>query len=170
MTGPSRDRAVVQVLSSSWSDPAGAELRAAMQEEMESRYADRVAELLAQAADPAGRLHGALGVEAEQVVYVGIAYTGAVAVGHAALRWLGDDLELKRMYVTPAHRGSGVATALLSAAEDAARCRGAARLVLQTGDRQPEAVRLYEREGYTHIPVFPPYEWLTFSICMEKVL
>jgi hypothetical protein len=39
-----------------------------------------------------------------------------------------------------------------------------------TGDRQPDAVRLYEREGYTPIPIFPPYEELPFSRCFEKVL
>ncbi|MFD0691942.1 GNAT family N-acetyltransferase [Actinomadura fibrosa] len=153
-----------------WDDPAAAGLRAAMQAEMEARYADRVADVLARAAAPESRLHSTLGVEAEQVAYVGVAYAGDAAVGHVALRWLDGDLELKRMYVAPGHRGSGAARVLLAAAEGAARSLGASRIILQTGDRQPEAVRLYEREGYAHIPVFPPYEWLDFSVCMEKVL
>jgi GNAT superfamily N-acetyltransferase len=159
-----------EVRATGWDDPAAAGLRDAMQAEMESRYADRVAEVLAAAADPQRKLDGTLGVEAEQVVYVGVAYTGGTAVGHVALRRYGDGVELKRMYVAPAYRGSGAATALLAAAETAARSLGASRVVLQTGDRQPDAVRLYEREGYTRIPVFPPYEWLPFSVCMEKSL
>lgn len=40
----------------------------------------------------------------------------------------------------------------------------------QTGDRQPDAVRLYERGGRTGIPIFPPYEWPVFSIRMERAL
>ncbi|TDD86575.1 GNAT family N-acetyltransferase [Actinomadura rubrisoli] len=137
-----------------------------MQTEMEIRYADRIEALAAAAAD----LHATLDVDEGQVAYVGLAYAGGEPVGHAALRRLGGDLELKRMYVAAAHRGTGVSTALLAATEDAARALGARRVILQTGDRQPDAVRLYEREGYARIPVFPPYEWLTFSICMEKVL
>ena len=92
------------------------------------------------------------------------------AVGHAALRWNGPDLELKRMFVHPDHRGSGVSTALLQASENAARDQGLRRLILQTGDRQPDAVRLYEKSGYTRIPVFSPYELLPFSNTFEKRL
>jgi GNAT superfamily N-acetyltransferase len=170
MTSPPRDRTRIEVRTTGWDDPAGAALRETMQAEMEIRYADRLAELLAETADQARRLHGALGVEEEQVLYVGVAYAGGDPVGHAALRRLDDDLELKRMYVVPSYRGSGVAVALLSAVEDEARALGASRVILQTGDRQPDAVRLYEREGYIRIPIYPPYEWLAFSICMEKPL
>ncbi|WP_258572641.1 GNAT family N-acetyltransferase [Actinomadura parmotrematis] len=160
-----------EVRTTGWDDPAGAGLRDAMQEEMESRYADRIAAVLAGAADREERVEGTLGVESAQVVYVGVAYGGGTAVGHVALRAYGEGaVELKRMYVAPAARGTGVATALLAAAEDAARALGASRVVLQTGDRQPDAVRLYERAGYVRVPVFPPYEWLTFSICMAKDL
>jgi hypothetical protein len=34
--------------------------------------------------------------------------------------------------------------------------------------RQPDAVRLYEREGYTRIEIFPPYTSMTYSTCLEK--
>ncbi|WP_131739138.1 GNAT family N-acetyltransferase [Actinomadura roseirufa] len=160
----SRARQRVDVRETHWDAPEAVALREAMENEMRERYADRLEAVLAVAAP------GAMEIEAEDVAYVGVAYAGGVPAGHAALRRLGPDLELKRMYVAPAHRGTGVSTALLAAAEDAARARGAARLVLQTGDRQPDAVRLYEREGYEHIPILEPYAWLSFSICMEKVL
>ncbi|MBE1560939.1 GNAT superfamily N-acetyltransferase [Nonomuraea africana] len=61
-----------------------------------------------------------------------------------------------------------MAVALLEAAEDAAVKAGADRVVLQTGDRQPDAVRLYEREGYTRIPVYPPYHLVPNSLCYHK--
>jgi GNAT superfamily N-acetyltransferase len=59
--------------------------------------------------------------------------------------------EIKRMYVTPGARGTGVAAALLAALEDAARERGMRRLVLETGLKQPEAIRFYEKSGYQRI-------------------
>lgn len=168
MTSPVRRRTLpVTVREVAWADRTAVALRAAMETEMEQRYADRFAAYPTGDHDP----RTALDVHAEQVAYVGVAFAApGVPIGHAALRWAGDDLELKRMYVVPAHRGRGVSTALLAAAEDAARSRGVRRIVLQTGDRQPDAVRVYEREGYTRIPIFPPYERLTFSICMAKAL
>jgi GNAT superfamily N-acetyltransferase len=164
VTGPALQRGIT-VHEVNWADPAAVALRAAMAREMEDRYADRLAA-------PGGQeMTTAVGVDAERVAYTVVARTGAGRpVGHAALRWNAGDLELKRMYVSPPHRGTGVSVALLTAVEDAARALGGRRIILQTGDRQPDAVRLYERAGYTHIPVFPPYERLTFSTCMEKVL
>jgi GNAT superfamily N-acetyltransferase len=159
--------AKIEIREVGWDDAVGEALRTTMELEMRLRYADRLAEFIAQAVDHAE----VLGVDADHVAYVGVAYDeDGLPLGHAALRWTGDDLELKRMYVAPSHRGKGVSTALLAGAEDAARALGVSRVILQTGDRQPDAVRLYEREGYTRIPTFSPYEWIRFSICMEKVL
>jgi GNAT superfamily N-acetyltransferase len=61
------------------------------------------------------------------------------------------------MYVAPAARGRGVATALLAGLEDAARDRGWTTLRLETGTRQPEAVGLYTRAGYRPIEAFGAY-------------
>lgn len=156
------ERATYIVRDVPYDDPAAGELRAAMSEELGGRYGDRFT-------DP-GNQAAAVTVEAGSVVYTGVAFDGDQAVGHVLLRRLGDDIELKRMYVTPSHRGSGVARGLLSAAERAARELGAARVILHTGDRQPEAIRLYEREGYTRIPIYPPYTAMTYSTCFEKPL
>ncbi len=94
-------------------------------------------------------------------------------VGHACLRTLAGamagDLEIKRMYVVPEARGSGVADALLAAVERRAQDEGVPRVVIHTGDRQHAALRFYERHGYTPIDVFPPYEAVTYSRCFEKV-
>lgn len=153
----------IAVRTVDWADPAAIALRDAMTQEMELRYADRIAAL--------GDHLKVIDVDEETVVYTGVAYTcDDVPVGHAALRWAGPDLELKRMFVAPSHRGRGVSTALLAAVEEVARELGGRRVILQAGDRQPDAVRLYERAGYTRIPIFPPYEVLAFSICMEKAL
>ncbi|WP_327096298.1 GNAT family N-acetyltransferase [Nocardia vinacea] len=98
-----------------------------------------------------------------------LAYCGD-PVGHTAVRWNAGELELKRMFVRPGYRGSGVAPLLLSAAEAAARALALPRLILQTGHLQPEAVRFYERSGYHRIPIFSPYESLPLSNCFAKAL
>jgi GNAT superfamily N-acetyltransferase len=92
------------------------------------------------------------------------------AVGHAALRALGDELEVKRVYVAPEARGRGASRALMAELERLARQRGAARLVLQTGDRQHEAIALYERLGYRPVGVFAPYTRFAASRCFAKDL
>jgi GNAT superfamily N-acetyltransferase len=152
----------VRVIEVAWDHPDAAALRAALTAELDERYADR----LADDAVPA-----ALHVAGSDVAYTGLAVdaTGA-AVGHCALRRSGTDAELKRMYVTPGARGGGVGAALLAAAEAAAGRLGADRVVLQTGDRQPDAVALYRRAGYTPIPAFPPYDRLAFSRCFGKAV
>jgi GNAT superfamily N-acetyltransferase len=152
----------VTVRSVSWLDPAALALRAGMAEEMTRLYTD----VMADEAVPA-----ALRVAEEQIAYTGLAVDEhGTPVGHLALCRHGRDLEMKRVYVTPSARGNGVAAALLAAADEAAAELGAARIVLQTGDRQPGAVRMYRRAGYLPIPVFPPYQRLAFSLCFAKAV
>jgi GNAT superfamily N-acetyltransferase len=153
----------IHVESVDWDDAGAVALREAMSAEMGLRYADRFAARVEVPADMA--------VKTDTVAYTAVAYTAdRQPVGHAALRWLGADLELKRMYVAPSHRGRGVSVALLTAVEHEAARLGAARIVLQTGDRQPDAVRLYEKSGYTRIPIFAPYQALTYSNCYQKLI
>ena len=58
--------------------------------------------------------------------------------------------EVKRMYVREAHRGSGIAAALLYALEEYARKSGYVWLYLDTTDAMRAAARFYERNGYKH--------------------
>jgi GNAT superfamily N-acetyltransferase len=62
--------------------------------------------------------------------------------------------EIKRMYVVPGARRSGVARALLAALEDAARRLGYRVARLDTGARQPHAVAFYESAGYRPVGNF----------------
>ncbi len=79
-------------------------------------------------------------------------------------------VELKRLFVTPMHRGEGVARAIVAELETWARELGRAAVVLETGTKQHDAVRLYERAGYARVPNWPPYDAMSFSICMRKAL
>jgi GNAT superfamily N-acetyltransferase len=69
----------------------------------------------------------------------------------------GPEAELKRMYVSPAARGRGVARALLAELERTALEAGYGRMVLETGSRQPEALALYKSAGYVDVPRFGYY-------------
>jgi GNAT superfamily N-acetyltransferase len=100
-----------------------------------------------------------------------VAYEDGMPAGCGGLRLLSDDeAEIKRMYVTPAHRGTGISVAVLEAIEAFGRESGLSKLVLETGTLQPDAMRFYEREGYTRIPNFGAYVGSELSVCYAKSL
>lgn len=109
---------------------------------------------------------------AANVPFFLVARTGdGAAVGCGGLRPLaGGGLEVKRMYVLPELRGSGIATAILRRIEDEARSQGVTELLLETGTEQPDAMRFYEREGYHRIPAFGPYVGEEHSVCYARTL
>jgi putative acetyltransferase len=97
--------------------------------------------------------------------------TGGANVACGALRGLeAGVVEVKRMYVRDEARRRGHARALLEALERRARDRGAVIVRLETGDRQPEAIRLYEAAGYTRISCYGEYVGSPHSQCFEKRL
>lgn len=93
----------------------------------------------------------------------------AVACGGIA-RFDEERGEVKRMYVVPGARGLGLGRTILVALEDEARRLGYIALVLETGDRQPEALGLYRSSGYEPMPCYPPYDSRALSLCFEKRL
>ena len=100
-----------------------------------------------------------------------VARGGGVAVGCGAVLFVpGEYAEVKRMFVTPAWRGRGVAQALLARLEGLARRQGFGLLRLETGIYQAEAVRLYERAGFARRAAFGPYRDDGVSLCYEKAL
>lgn len=78
--------------------------------------------------------------------------------------------ELKRMYVVPEQRGRGLGRRVLDELEAEARRLGYRSIVLETGDRQQEALGLYVAAGYERIPCYPPYDARALSLCFEKGL
>ena len=59
--------------------------------------------------------------------------------------------EVKRLYVRPAQRGSGIAAALMDALERFAFRQGYRAVYLDTFDDLADAVRFYERRGYERV-------------------
>lgn len=108
---------------------------------------------------------------AADVAHFYVAYVDGMPAGCGGLRALSaDEHEIKRMYVTPAYRGTGISVAVLATLESTARERGVSRLVLETGTLQPDAIRFYEREGYVRIPNFGVYADSPISVCYAKPL
>lgn len=150
-----------------WADPRAVRMRAEMDAEMSVRYADLggttgMSETVraALAVDPASVRHTVLALAAD-----------GTPVGHLALRAIDGAWEVKRVVVAAAARGRGTGRALMTEAERLARAAGVTRMVLQTGDRQPDAEALYLALGWTRIPTYPPYDTaLPQSRCFAKDL
>jgi GNAT superfamily N-acetyltransferase len=98
---------------------------------------------------------------------VGYLDTDAVAMG--GVRRIDDDtVEIKRMYVVPEQRGRGLSRVVLAHLESLARGLGATRVLLETGQKQPEAMRLYETAGYERVPGFGHYKCEPDSVSYGK--
>ena len=98
-----------------------------------------------------------------------VAYLDGAPAACGAVRSLGDGrAEVKRMYTRPAFGGRGIGAAVLSHLEGCARDLGATSLVLETGPRQPEAVRLYERFGFARCDCWGEYTTEPMSRCYSK--
>jgi putative acetyltransferase len=79
-------------------------------------------------------------------------------------------VEIKRMYVLPQHRNKGIAAAVLQELEQWAKEEGYTSTVLETGMKQPEAIRLYEKSGYARMANYGQYAGVENSVCMKKEL
>jgi GNAT superfamily N-acetyltransferase len=78
--------------------------------------------------------------------------------------------EIKRMFVRRSARRRGLARRLLAALEERARAAGYARVILETGVRQPEALALYANAGYRPIAPFGFYRDAPGNRCFGKDL
>ena len=109
--------------------------------------------------------------KSDSIKYAVVIYLNDSAVGCGALRpYTNDKIEVKRMYVPLEHRSKGLATLVLKELEKWALELGFHHLILETGIRQPEAIRLYNKNGYHSIPNYGQYEGVSSSVCFEKHL
>lgn len=142
-----------------WDDTDAVALRARQRAEIAERYGTPDSE------------PGVPPSQADMAVFFVAYEDDGTAVGCGGLRALGAGIgEIKRMYVAPASRGSGVAPRVLLALEEWAREQGWSSLRLETGDAQPDAVRFYTRSGYGPIPAFGAYAESDNSLCFERPL
>lgn len=100
-----------------------------------------------------------------------VAYIDSRPVGCGAMKAFAPGImEIKRMYTLPEARGKGVATCVLAELEHWAGELSCKKCVLETGKRQPEAILLYQKNGYLIIPDYGQYIGVENSLCFEKLI
>jgi GNAT superfamily N-acetyltransferase len=84
-----------------------------------------------------------------------VAYLQQSAIGCGGLQRLDvDTAQIRRPFLDESARGRGIGQMLLSELESRARSLGYKRVRLTTGDRQPEALHMFQAAGYVEIPPF----------------
>lgn len=107
-------------------------------------------------------------LEQSRVYLVG-ARVGGELVGVGGVELAADGSgELKRFYVAPDHRGTGVGDVVITALIAHARGRDTKALRLETGDKQLAAITFYRRHGFVEIPRFGAYLDSATSVCMQR--
>jgi GNAT superfamily N-acetyltransferase len=105
---------------------------------------------------------------AEGVVFFVLRVDGEAA-GCGGIKLFGHEYgELKRMYVRPRFRGSGLGKMILDRLVEYARERGARLVRLETGIHQVDAIRLYERAGFERVGPFGDYVGGPMNLFFEK--
>jgi len=143
---PLRDGATLRLRAVPYDDPVAQHLVERVQQEYVVRYGGRDEAVVEPAdfAPPSG-------------VFL-VAEVDGVAAGCGAWRLLASgEVEIKRVYVEPAHRRRGLAQRIMAALEDGAAHAGHRSVVLNTGQEQPEALVLYDRLGYRPVPGYGVY-------------
>lgn len=118
-------------------------------------------------------MESATGLSQPHVLFLG-AWLGDALAGCGAVKRMRDADgpygEIKRVYVLPAHRGHGVARALMRHLEAHLGEHGIVLARLETGISQPEALGLYRALGYVERGPFGAYRLDRYSVFMEKRL
>ena len=100
------------------------------------------------------------------VVYHKNKAVGCGAIAHYDL----SATEIKRMYVTPSHRGQQLGKYILSELENWTKELGLNKCILFMGVNQPEAMKLYLRNNFSVIENYGKLKDIPDSICLAKSL
>ncbi|MES2655448.1 MAG: GNAT family N-acetyltransferase [Bacteroidota bacterium] len=105
----------------------------------------------------------------DMIKYVVVAYDGNEPVGCGAVKQYDEDtMEVKRMFVPLNRRGKGIASLVLQELEKWTKELNFKKCILETGEKQPEAIQLYKKNQYAIIPNFGQYADVESSVCFEK--
>ncbi len=107
----------------------------------------------------------------DAINHVVLAYSENKAVGCGAFKPFSEkEVELKRMFVAPENRNQNIGSLLIGQLEKWALELGYQACVLETGINQPEAIRLYQKNGFVRIDNFGQYAGIDSSLCFSKTL
>jgi putative acetyltransferase len=105
----------------------------------------------------------------ENLRHVIVCYVDHKAAGCGAFKKFDEQqVEIKRMFVLPGYRGHGLGHQILKELELWAMELNYSACILETGKKQPEAIRLYQKAGYSIIKNYGQYEHVENSVCMSK--
>jgi ribosomal protein S18 acetylase RimI-like enzyme len=99
-----------------------------------------------------------------------LAFAGEVAVGSACYRLFPDYAYAERLAVLPAHRGRGIAVALMAAFEEAVQALGVPEARVGVRASLPSNFRFYENLGYRVLASRPYPTGTDFEITLSKRL
>lgn len=154
-----RDGAVVRLRPLPYDEPLAQLLVEQVQQEYVARYGGRDEAVVdpAEFRPPAGLFL--------------VAEVAGVPAGCGAWRaYPPGGVEIKRVYVAPEFRRRGLAQVLMAELEASAARAGHSSVVLNTGQRQPEAVALYRELGYAPVPGYGVYACSPEAVFLGKEL
>jgi GNAT superfamily N-acetyltransferase len=100
-----------------------------------------------------------------------VVYLEEKPVGCGAIKKFDDfSVEVKRMFVSLEKRGNGIAQEIVLELQKWTKELGYKKCVLETGIRQTEAVKFYQKNGFQRIENYGQYKGKENSICFEKTL
>jgi len=104
------------------------------------------------------------------IKHVIVVYKDKKPVGCGAIKHFDTDaVEVKRMFVIEKFRGEGIAVNTLLELEKWAKEMGYKKCILETGERQVEAVKLYHKCNYKRMNInYGQYKGIENSLCFEK--
>jgi len=107
----------------------------------------------------------------DKIKYVVVLYEDGNPAGCGAIKqYSPNTVEVKRMFTLPESRGRGIASKILTELENWASEMYYTKCILETGKRQPEAINLYQKNGYCIIPNYGQYAGIENSLCFEKII
>ncbi len=107
----------------------------------------------------------------ENIRHVIVCYIDHSPIGCGAFKEYDQQrAEIKRMFVLPGYRGQGTGLTILKELELWASELNYQACILETGKKQPEAIRLYQKAGYALIKNYGQYENVDNSVCMMKAI
>jgi len=107
----------------------------------------------------------------DAIKHVVVAYQNNIPVGCGAIKQYNEKtMEVKRMFVPLELRGKGIASMVLEELEKWSKELDFLHLILETGEKMPEAIRLYTNNHYVLIPNYGQYAGVVTSRCFEKHL
>ena len=105
----------------------------------------------------------------DQFEQICIMYDGETPAASIAAKPAGEGrAEVGRVFVSPEYRRRGLATKMLAFIEERLREGGVRVMCLDTYERMPGAIALYEKYGFKKVEPFPGFEVWPYSVCMEK--